>query len=46
MQRLELHVKSLLEARAEDRKLIQKLERELLNCSQQIGVVPDFVLTQ
>lgn len=37
-QRLELHVKSLSEARNEDKKHIQKLEGELLNCSQEIGV--------
>ncbi|KAK0586691.1 hypothetical protein LWI29_010841 [Acer saccharum] len=37
IKRLELHVKSLSEARSEDRKQIQKLERELMNCSQEIG---------
>lgn len=40
MQRLELHVKQLSEARTEDKKHIQKLERELLNCSQEIGSGP------
>ncbi|KAK3225493.1 hypothetical protein Dsin_005355 [Dipteronia sinensis] len=37
IKRLELHVKFLSEARSEDRKHIQKLERELMNCSQEIG---------
>lgn len=37
MQRLELHVNSLSKARTEDKKHIQKLEKELLNCSQEIG---------
>ena len=37
MQRLERHAKSLSEARTEDKKHIQNLERELLNCSQEIG---------
>ena len=36
-QRLELHVKSLSEARTEDKKHIEKLEKELLNCFQEIG---------
>ncbi|KAJ0048968.1 hypothetical protein Pint_16203 [Pistacia integerrima] len=36
IKRLELHVKSLSEARNEDKKHIQKLERELMNCSQEI----------
>ncbi|KAF9667659.1 hypothetical protein SADUNF_Sadunf15G0046700 [Salix dunnii] len=38
IRRLELHVKQLSEAHTEDKKHIQKLERELLNCSQEIGV--------
>uniref|UniRef100_A0A6N2KSE2 Uncharacterized protein n=1 Tax=Salix viminalis TaxID=40686 RepID=A0A6N2KSE2_SALVM len=37
IRRLELHVKQLSEACTEDKKHIQKLERELLNCSQEIG---------
>ena len=43
MQRLGLHVKQLSEARTEDKKHIQKLERELLNCSQEIGSGPFLV---
>uniref|UniRef100_A0A2P2JQN3 Cingulin-like n=1 Tax=Rhizophora mucronata TaxID=61149 RepID=A0A2P2JQN3_RHIMU len=38
---LELHVKSLSEARSEDRKHIQELEKELLNCSQEIDYLQD-----
>lgn len=38
MQRLELHVKTLLGARAEDKKRIRELERELSNCSQELGI--------
>ncbi|CAK7323247.1 unnamed protein product [Dovyalis caffra] len=41
MQRLELHVKQLSEAHNEDKKHIQKLERELLNCSQEIDYLQD-----
>ncbi|KDP31315.1 hypothetical protein JCGZ_11691 [Jatropha curcas] len=41
IRRLERHVKSLSEARAEDRKQIDKLERELLNCSQEIDYLQD-----
>ncbi|KAJ6676919.1 MYOSIN HEAVY CHAIN-LIKE PROTEIN [Salix viminalis] len=41
MQRLELHVKQLSEACTEDKKHIQKLERELLNCSQEIDYLQD-----
>ncbi|XP_015572063.1 puff II/9-2 protein isoform X2 [Ricinus communis] len=41
IRRLELHVKSLSEAHSEDRKHIQKLERELLNCSQEIDYLQD-----
>lgn len=37
MQRLELHVNSLSKARTEDKKHIQNVEKELLNCSQEIG---------
>jgi hypothetical protein len=40
MQRLELHVNSLSKAHTEDKKHIQKLEKELLNCSQEIGSYP------
>ncbi|MBA0621264.1 hypothetical protein Godav_006908 [Gossypium davidsonii] len=38
---LELHVKSLSEARTQDKKHIQKLERELKNCSQEIDYLQD-----
>ncbi|KAK8511724.1 hypothetical protein V6N11_050616 [Hibiscus sabdariffa] len=38
---LELHVKSLSEARSQDQKHIQKLERELKNCSQEIDYLQD-----
>ncbi|XP_044476257.1 cingulin isoform X2 [Mangifera indica] len=41
IKRLELHVKSLSEARNEDKKHIQKLEGELLNCSQEIDYLQD-----
>ncbi|XP_050223649.1 uncharacterized protein LOC126673519 isoform X2 [Mercurialis annua] len=41
IRRLELHVKSLSEARNEDRKHIQKLERELVNCNQEIDYLQD-----
>ncbi|PIA63004.1 hypothetical protein AQUCO_00200787v1 [Aquilegia coerulea] len=38
---LELDVKSLSEARLEDKKYIQDLERELQNCSEEIGTLQD-----
>lgn len=38
MQKLELHVKSLSEGRIKDKKRIQVLEKELMNCSQEIGI--------
>lgn len=41
IKRLELHVKSLSEARTEDKEHIQKLERELMNCSQEIDYLQD-----
>ncbi|XP_040986034.1 LOW QUALITY PROTEIN: centrosomal protein of 63 kDa-like [Juglans microcarpa x Juglans regia] len=41
IRRLEQHVKSLSEARSEDKKHIQKLEKELLNCSQEIDYLQD-----
>ncbi|XP_038687060.1 lamin-B2-like isoform X2 [Tripterygium wilfordii] len=41
IRRLELHVKSLSDARTEDKKQIQKLERELMNCSQEIDYLQD-----
>ncbi|XP_058180803.1 uncharacterized protein LOC131299204 [Rhododendron vialii] len=41
IRRLELHVKTLSEARAEDEKRIQELERELNNCSQEIDYLQD-----
>lgn len=37
MQRLEFHVRTLSEAREEDKKRIADLERELSNCIQEIG---------
>jgi chromosome segregation ATPase len=41
IRRLELHVKSLSEARTKDKKHIEKLEKELLNCSQEIDYLQD-----
>lgn len=41
IKRLELHAKSLSEAHNEDKKHIQKLERELMNCSQEIDYLQD-----
>lgn len=41
IRRLELHVKTLLEAQKEDKKRIQELERELSNCSQEIEYLQD-----
>ncbi|GMY15548.1 intracellular protein transport protein USO1 isoform X1 [Fagus crenata] len=41
IRRLELHVKSLSEARTEDKKHIEKLQKELLNCSQEIDYLQD-----
>ncbi|KAM3703506.1 hypothetical protein ACB098_04G100200 [Castanea mollissima] len=41
IRRLELHVKSLSEARTEDKKHIEKLEKELLNCFQEIDYLQD-----
>ncbi|XP_021286084.1 A-kinase anchor protein 9 isoform X2 [Herrania umbratica] len=38
---LELHVKSLSEARVQDKKHIKKLEGELKNCSQEIDYLQD-----
>lgn len=37
MQQLELHVNSLSEARKEDKLRIENLEKELTNCTQEIG---------
>lgn len=37
MQKLEHHVNSLSDARAKDEKYIRQLEKELMNCSQEIG---------
>ncbi|KAG7020008.1 hypothetical protein SDJN02_18976 [Cucurbita argyrosperma subsp. argyrosperma] len=37
IRRLELHVKSLSEAREEDRLCIENLEKRLTNCTQEIG---------
>ncbi|TKY55047.1 intracellular protein transport protein USO isoform X1 [Spatholobus suberectus] len=41
IQILEQHEKSLSEAHAEDKKHIQRLEKELLNCSQEIDYLQD-----
>ncbi|KAE8124409.1 hypothetical protein FH972_019299 [Carpinus fangiana] len=41
IRRLELHVNSLSKAHTEDKKHIQKLEKELLNCSQEIDYLQD-----
>ncbi|XP_017216305.1 uncharacterized protein LOC108193953 isoform X2 [Daucus carota subsp. sativus] len=41
IKRLEIHVKTLLGARAEDKKRIQELERELSNCSQELDYLQD-----
>ncbi|KAG4932558.1 hypothetical protein JHK87_046560 [Glycine soja] len=41
MQILEQHKMSFLEAHAEDKKHIQGLEKELLNCSQEIDYLQD-----
>ncbi|XP_070016376.1 uncharacterized protein [Nicotiana sylvestris] len=41
LQRLEQHVQTLSEARAEDKNHIQKLESELENCSQEIDYLQD-----
>ncbi|MED6206039.1 hypothetical protein PIB30_023255 [Stylosanthes scabra] len=38
---LEQHGKSLLEAHKEDKKTIERLEKELLNCSQEIDFLQD-----
>jgi hypothetical protein len=35
---VERHEKSLSIAHMEDKKYIQRLEKELLNCSQEIGI--------
>ncbi|XXG55626.1 hypothetical protein AAC387_Pa03g3252 [Persea americana] len=39
--RLESDVKALTEARSEDKKYIEMLEKELRNCSQEIGYLQD-----
>ncbi|KAA8542526.1 hypothetical protein F0562_023677 [Nyssa sinensis] len=41
IRRLELHVKTLSDARTEDKKHIQDLERELRNCYQEIDYLQD-----
>ncbi|XP_016449014.1 uncharacterized protein LOC107774060 isoform X4 [Nicotiana tabacum] len=41
IRRLEQHVQTLSEARAEDKNHIQKLERELENCFQEIDYLQD-----
>ncbi|KAK6925077.1 hypothetical protein RJ641_009403 [Dillenia turbinata] len=43
---LEVHVKTLSEARLEDKKRIQELERELSNCSQEIDYLQDQLNTR
>ncbi|GFZ17041.1 hypothetical protein Acr_26g0003110 [Actinidia rufa] len=40
-ERLELHVKTLSEARADNEKRIQELERELKNCFEEIDYLQD-----
>lgn len=40
LQKLEHHVSSLSDAHAKDEKHIQQLEKELMNCSQEIGKDP------
>ncbi|XP_024930134.1 uncharacterized protein LOC107419151 isoform X2 [Ziziphus jujuba] len=41
IKKLELHVKSLSEGRIKDKKRIQVLEKELMNCSQEIDYLQD-----
>ncbi|PSR89190.1 ELKS/Rab6-interacting/CAST family member 1 like [Actinidia chinensis var. chinensis] len=41
IRRLELHVKTLSEARADNEKRIQELERELKNCFEEIDYLQD-----
>ncbi|PSS07961.1 TATA element modulatory factor like [Actinidia chinensis var. chinensis] len=41
IRRLELHVKTISEARADNEKRIQELERELKNCSEEIDYLQD-----
>ncbi|GKV35556.1 hypothetical protein SLEP1_g43807 [Rubroshorea leprosula] len=41
IKRLEQHVRSLSEAHTQDKKHIQKLETELMNCSQEIDYLQD-----
>ncbi|XP_052179595.1 uncharacterized protein LOC127792950 isoform X2 [Diospyros lotus] len=41
IRRLEVHVKTLSEARTDDEKYIQELERESKNCSQEIDYLQD-----
>ncbi|XP_022886080.1 putative leucine-rich repeat-containing protein DDB_G0290503 isoform X1 [Olea europaea var. sylvestris] len=43
---LEMHVKTLSDAHAEDKKHIQGLERELSNCSQEIDFLQDQLNTR
>lgn len=40
LQKLEEHVQTLSGVHSEDKKHIQELERELDNCSQEIGIDP------
>ncbi|RYR75613.1 hypothetical protein Ahy_A01g000170 isoform A [Arachis hypogaea] len=40
---MEQHGKSLLEAHKEDKKTIERLEKELLNCSQEIDFLQDHL---
>ncbi|CAK9148002.1 unnamed protein product [Ilex paraguariensis] len=46
IRRLELHVRTLSEARTEDKKRIQELERELSNCFQEIDYLQDQLNTR
>ncbi|KAJ4841435.1 hypothetical protein Tsubulata_009076 [Turnera subulata] len=41
IRKLEIHVKSLSQARTQDRNHIQKLEKELCNCSEEINYLQD-----
>ncbi|KAL8118146.1 hypothetical protein AgCh_015884 [Apium graveolens] len=46
IKKLELHVKTLLGARTEDKKRIRELEREVSNCSQELDYLQDQLNTR
>ncbi|KAL5544575.1 hypothetical protein UlMin_008359 [Ulmus minor] len=46
IRQFEQHVKSLSEAHAEDKKQIQMLQKELMNCSQEIDYLQDQLSTR